>query len=326
MYLKDFQKDQNLVKHDLDFRSMVVFPVRVKNQVRAELYLLKKIQAGFDEYEIDLAESLIAHASVSLLNNDLLNDAIRAERLKEDLEIGKHVQQRLLPGSFPFEDRVDMAANSLAAEQVGGDYYDFYRIDDHRLGLLIGDVSGKGTAAAFHVAKMKGIFQSLMLQHDGPRQFIVKANTAVSNSFDKGMFITVTYMEVDLEKRKIRYSRGGHCPVLYYRHKEKEASYLEDEGLGLGIRRNGTFEKTISEKRMDYAPGDAICLFTDGLIEARHARSGEEFGYERLKQYFTDYARLPANEIVEKLMNRVEEFTGDKAPMDDISLLVLKPG
>lgn len=325
LYIKDIRKDPNLRNHDVDARSLIEFPIRVKDEIRGRMFLLKRIVAGFDEYRINLAESFIAQAIVSLQNNDLLHDALKAERLKEDLEIGKNVQKRLLPESFPYNNRIDMAADSEAARQVGGDYYDFYRIDENKMGLLMGDVSGKGTAAAFHVAKMKGIFQSLMLESYSPARFIEKANTAVSLSFDKGMFITLTYLEVDLSKHMINYSRGGHCPLLVYKAINRSAEYLEDEGLGLGILRNGSFAKTICEKSLSYRKGDAFCLYTDGLVEARHAINGEEFGYERLQQYLQDYGKLEAKEIVKRLMNRVSEFSGSDNQLDDISILVFKP-
>jgi len=325
LYIKDIRQDPNLRNHDIEERSLIEFPVRVKETLRGKLFLLKRIVSGFDEYQINLVESFIAQASVSMQNIDLLHDALKAERLKEDLEIGKNVQKRLLPDSFPYINKIDMAAESEAAQQVGGDYYDFYRIDENKMGLLIGDVSGKGTAAAFHVAKMKGIFQSLMLESYAPARFIEKANAAVSQSFDKGMFITLTYLEVDLLKQQIKYSRGGHCPLLVYRAASQQAEYLEDEGLGLGILRNGSFAKTICEKTLSYRKGDAFCLYTDGLTEARHALNEEEFGYKRLQQYLQDYGKLEAKEIVKRLMNRVKEFTGPDNQLDDISILIFKP-
>lgn len=324
VYLKDMQADTYMKYHLLNYRALLCFPLRVHGDKLYRMYVLHPMAHGFDQQETALLQSYIQQAQTALSNLFLLNDTIVHERYKEDLEIGKQVQQRLLPTHFPLDSTLDIAATSVAAEEVGGDYYDHFRIDDYKLALIMADVSGKGTTAAFHVAEMKGIFQSLVLTETGPAAFLKKANTAVGRCFDKGMFITLVYGVLDVKSNTFHYTRAGHCPVLVYKAKKRVIEHLVDDGLGLGILRDEGYDELVKEQQVTVEKGDTLIFYTDGITEARHPETKQEYGYERLRDCLLLHMDLPANKITTKIIQDIQQFTGQTLNRDDMSVMIVK--
>lgn len=324
IYIKDLQADDYMQYHLLDYRSLLCFNIRVEGDQLYRLYLLQVEANGFDQQATTLIASYVTQAVTALSNVYLLQETIAQERVKEDLAIGKQVQQRLLPESFPFAGSIDMAATSVAAEEVGGDYYDYHTIDDNRVAIIMADVSGKGTTAAFHVAEMKGIFQSLVLSETDPAHFVKKANLAVGRCFDKGMFITLVYGVLDTLQGTFTYTRAGHCPVVVYRGHNRSITLLEDDGLGLGILRDDAYDDLVAEQAITVAKGDALVFYTDGVTEARHPTTKEEYGYDRLRDCLLINMDLPAEKITAKIVQDIQQFTAQPVNRDDMSVMVVK--
>ena len=252
-----------------------------------------------------------------------MQEAIINERYKEELKIAKRVQDSLLPKTLYANDDMDIAAFSKAAAEVGGDYFDTYKMNSHKLALIIGDVSGKGTSAAFHMSQMKGIFQSLVQVELDARDFIIKANNALSNCLDRTSFITTTFFILDSEKKKFQFSRAGHCPTLYYSAKDDDVKFLEDNGLGLGILRDSQFENFVEVNEYGYQSGDILFLYTDGVTEAKNS-DNEEFGYDRLKRFLKGNKNKTASAIKEEIIKTVYEFCGSSNLDDDITTMIVK--
>ncbi|HNP79147.1 MAG TPA: SpoIIE family protein phosphatase, partial [Cyclobacteriaceae bacterium] len=194
------------------YRSLMAFPVQVKGERIGTLALLKELPDGFNKEMMQIVSAFANQAGISIENFRLLREAIQNERYKEELKIAKTVQKSLLPNRLETDADFEMAAFSESADEVGGDYYDTLRINDHQVGLIIADVSGKGTTAAFHMSQMKGIFHSLAQQGLDPKEFMVRANRALRYCLERGSFISATYFVVDTRDKKIFYSRAGHCP------------------------------------------------------------------------------------------------------------------
>ena len=214
LYIRDLAEDPYLKFHGLPYRSLVVFPVRLSKAGLHKVYLVHNRPNGFDAYTIQRLRSLIDQSKLTLEHQSLLQENITTDKLKRDVELGRQVQQRLLAFEFPKVDRLDIGSASLPAEEIGGDYFDLSLFGKQKLGVIMADVSGKGTSAAFHVAEMKGIFQSLMLSALEPEDFVARANLAVGRCFDKGMFITLVYGVIDMEHNTFSYVRAGHTPCL----------------------------------------------------------------------------------------------------------------
>ena len=308
---------------DVNFRSILEFPVIVKGEKIGTLALLKDVEDGFNKEMIDIIDTFVNQASISVENYRLLNEAIHNERYKEELKIATRVQNSLLPKELEQNEAFDIEAFTRAADEVGGDYYDTYKIDENRTALVIGDVSGKGTSAAFHMAQMKGIFHSLVQLDLDPKTFMVYANDALSRCLEKTSFITVSYFIIDKEKREISFARAGHCPTLFYNSQIDNTVYFKNKGLGLGILRNSDFHKYVHVNSFDFKPGDIILLYTDGVTEACNANK-EEFGYDNLQASLVKYANQPPSLIRDGIINDLYDFCGRKTLNDDYTLLIVK--
>lgn len=308
---------------DVQFSSILLYPVTVKNEKIGSLALLKEVDDGFNKEMIDIIDTFVNQASISVENFRLLNEAIRTERYKEELNIATRVQNSLLPDKLDRNPAFDIVAFSRAADEVGGDYYDTFNLDDCRTVLIIGDVSGKGTSAAFHMAQMKGVFQSLVQLDLDPKAFLVHANNALSRCLENTSFITVSYFIVDRKTKKVSFARAGHCPTLYYNAEKNETKYFKNKGLGLGILRNSNFHKYVQVNEFDIGAGDIIILYTDGITEACN-KNKEQFGYDKLQASLVKYANLEPESIQEGIINDLYEFCGNTSLGDDYTLLIVK--
>lgn len=308
----------------LSFKSALIVPLVINQKTMGRLYLVKEVKDGFNKEMINIISTFVGQACISVENYRLLNEAIKNERYKEELKIAQRVQRSLLPKELHHDEFFDIAAFSVAADEVGGDYYETYPISARKFAVIIGDVSGKGTSAAFNMSQMKGIFHSLVQLNPSPSEFIKKANVALGLCLEKNHFITTSFYIIDTEQKTITYSRAGHCPTLYFNNSTKECDYLSIDGMGLGILRNSMFDKYVHETTFSFQPGDSMLLFTDGIIEAKN-ESGTEFGYERLKMVLKNNCHLSPSQIHEKIIEEVYSFIGKHVVIDDdYSIVVVK--
>lgn len=310
------------IKHEI-YKSIFVFPLYIQDKQIASIALLKDVNDGFSKEMIEIIRTFVNQASISIENYRLMEEAIINERYKEELKIAKRVQDSLIPKKLYSNDDLEISGFSMAAAEVGGDYFDTYKMDDTRLAIIVGDVSGKGTSAAFHMSQMKGIFQSLVQLNLSAKDFIVKANNALSGCLDRTSFITTIYFIIDSETKKFEFSRAGHCPTLYYSAKDKKVSYLEDHGLGLGILRDSQFKNFVEANEIKYSSGDILFLYTDGITEAKNGKN-EEFGYDRLKQFLEKHTFYSAEYIKEEILKTLYDFCGSSNLEDDITTLIVK--
>jgi serine phosphatase RsbU (regulator of sigma subunit) len=310
------------VKHEF-YKSILVIPVFIQDKQIAILSMVKDVNDGFTKEMVEIVRTFINQASISIENYRLMEQAIKNERYKEELKIAKRVQDSLLPKVLHTNADLEISGFSKAAAEVGGDYFDTYKLDQDRLAIIVGDVSGKGTSAAFHMSQMKGIFQSLVQLNLTAKDFIIKANNALSECLDRTSFITISYFIIDSKSKKFEFSRAGHCPTLYYSAKKQKVEFLEDNGLGLGILRDSQFDEFVDTTVMGYDSGDILFLYTDGITEAK-SKINEEFGYERLKQFLENHVYYSAEFIKEEILKNLYEFCGSSNLDDDITTLIIK--
>lgn len=305
------------------YRSLMAFPVHVKGEKIGTLALLKELPEGFNKEMSQIVSAFANQAGISIENFRLLKEAIQNERYKEELKIAKTVQKSLLPDKLEMGDDFEIAAFSESADEVGGDYYDTLRINDHQVGLIIADVSGKGTTAAFHMSQMKGIFHSLAQQALEPKEFMVRANQALRYCLERGSFISAIYFVVDSREKMIYYSRAGHCPVLMYRAAEQKAEYLVDKGTALGMIKGADYSNFVTTNSISYGSGDVMVLYTDGITEAKSPK-GEEFGLNLLKKRIVEVVIRSPKEIQEHLIKKLYEYTGTEEINDDYTTMIVK--
>ncbi len=321
-------KTKNLSKHLASlrgsrFRSILAFPINVKGNNIGTLALLKELPDGFNKEMTKIVSTFANQAGISIENFRLLEEALQNERYKEELKIAKMVQKSLLPQLLEKDDDFEIEAFSESADEVGGDYYDTLRIGDHMMSLIIADVSGKGTTAAFHMSQMKGIFHSLAQQDFEPHEFMARANQALVYCLERGSFISASYFVINTDKKKIRYARAGHCPVLYYHAEQNCIEYFKDKGIALGMVRNKSYSNFIQTYEFEYKPGDIMVLYTDGITEAKNKKN-EEFGYDRLATTLLEVKTLPAKQIQSHLVSRLYDFSETRNINDDYTTMIVK--
>ena len=322
---KDYKKHRK--KHRMlklpEYKSVLWIPLVVKNTTIGTLVILKEVADGFNKEMVSIIGTFASQACISVENFQLLSETIENERYKEELEIANRVHQSLLPKKPVSNDAFEIAAFSEAADQVGGDYYDIHQINPHKFIIIIGDVSGKGTSAAFNMSQMKGVFHSLAQLDLSPDQFLIHANAALGRCLERTSFITASFFVVDTQKESIEFARAGHCPTLYYNANEQKATFLENQGLGLGIIRNEKFNEYVEVTKVNYSSGDIVLLYTDGITEATNIQH-EQFGYERLKCFLEQHTNDETQSLQEKLLGELFTFCNGKALDDDYTALFIK--
>jgi serine phosphatase RsbU (regulator of sigma subunit) len=273
----------------------------------------------------ELAESF---NSMTASIEDLLAQKAEKERLEQELRIARSIQMSLLPQGGLATAGFALTAHCEPAREVGGDYYDYLPIDADRMGILIADVSGKGTSAALYMAELKGIVLSLSQVHASPRELLIDANRILSRHLDSRSFITITYAVLDLRERTLRYARAGHCPLIYMPGPycdDRAAQVLTPDGMvvGLQLDEGQMFSRHLEEATIPFGPGDLFLLYTDGITEAMNPE-GDCFGDDRLAALVTGHAHLPAEELRERILRDVRAFAGSVAQQDDMTMVLLR--
>jgi serine phosphatase RsbU (regulator of sigma subunit) len=253
----------------------------------------------------------------------LLLESAEKQRLEEELRIARQIQMSLLPQDTVTLPGLRIAALCLPAAEVGGDYYDLLPLSDTRMGVLVADVSGKGTSAALYMAELKGLVLSLSRIYDSPARLLCEANRILAANMDSRSFITMTYAVVDTGARRIRFARAGHNPIIHLDTRTGRTRVLAPPGLGLGLDPGPRFEDILEEVDAPLVSGDVFVFFTDGLSEAMNDKA-ELFGERRLRDVIERSEALGTEQMKDAILAGIRAFVGDAAPHDDMTLVVLK--
>jgi phosphoserine phosphatase RsbU/P len=259
----------------------------------------------------------------------LLQTAAEKKRLEEELRIARAIQMSLLPRGPLDVEGLGITALCVPAREVGGDYYDFFHLPGDRLGILIADVSGKGTSAALYMAELKGLVLALSQRYESPRDLLIEVNRIISEHLDSRSFITITYAVIDLDLGAMTFCRAGHTPLIFLPGPASPAPavrVLTPSGMVLGLRIDGAAEKfaeLLEEERIDLSGGDVIVLYTDGITEAMNPDS-DLFGDTRLSRIVEEHGHLESGELRERIMREIEAFVGTADQHDDMTMILLK--
>ena len=275
---------------------------------------------------IDLDDlSVTIEKAIEQINyvHEMQREHLQLESLKTDLAVASEIQHAILPRVFPpFPDLVeqlDIAASMTPAKDVGGDFYDFFRIDDHRIGFIIADVSGKGIPAAIFMAVSRTLIRATGIRGGSPSDCVTYSNKLLSSESVDCMFVTLFYGILDVQSGEVVYCNAGHNPpyLLKQNGDVEVLSVSKDPMVGAidGIEYH--------EERFTMEKGDALVMFTDGVTEAMNT-SFEEFGEERLVETLEGVTLHSCKQIIEAVKTDVASFTKDAEQSDDLTLLVIK--
>ena len=269
----------------------------------------------------DLADSF-NRMSASI--EHLLHVQREKQRLDDELRIAREIQRSLLPVRPPQMAGLNIADLCEPAREVGGDYYDFFELGPRQLGVLIADVSGKGTSAALYMAELKGLMLALSHTERSPRRLLVTVNHLLAEHLDNRSFITATYAVIDLDLMTLTHARAGHTPLIVV--SAGKSDVIISDGMVLGLRLPGAserFEALLEEQTRPLIPGDLIVLYTDGITEAMNG-DGDLFGDAALGRILGSGARHDAASVRERVVREVNTFVGDAEPHDDMTMVVIK--
>lgn len=254
---------------------------------------------------------------------EMQQEHTQLESLKGDLAIAREIQQAILPRIFPpfpeIADKVELAASMKAAKDVGGDFYDFFRIDDNRIGLVMADVSGKGIPAAIFMAVSRTLLRATALRGESPAACITYTNKLLEKESVSSMFVTIFYGIFDINTGELTYCNAGHNPPYIIRNNGKiEVFPVPDNPIA------GFFDELeFTEDIIRIEKNETLVLFTDGVNEAM-STSFEEFGDERFVATLEKSGSDNCQQIIDNIHSSLSEFVGEAEQSDDITLLVLK--
>lgn len=302
------------------FRGHAVVPLVVEDRSIGALVVNNRFPRLLTDDELRLLGLMANQAAIAIETSRLQRGELELLRRDEELAIGRKMQRSLMPTVYPQLEDYEFAVSYEAALQVGGDFYDFCwpSGEGDKLGLIIGDVSGKGVPAALFMAMSRTNIRSAALSGRSPSEALKRANELILNDSQADVFLSAIYAMLDPETGRLTYANGGHNRPLFIKAATGEIQELSARGIILG-----QFEEVdLEEASIEFSPGDTMILYTDGVTEAINADE-QPFGEDRLKAILASNAGANAEEIVAAITEAVVSFVGSEPQADDFTILAV---
>lgn len=303
-------------------RASLMVPMVFQNKVVGLLSLgEKKSGKAFNREDIELLRTLASQGAVAVKNAVLFQENLENQRMEEELSIARDLQMSMLPAVCPKVSGAALAADSLPAREVGGDFYDFIEMGGEILGIVIGDVSGKGVSSALIMSASRSIFRILSEEPAGVGEIMVRASHRTRKDIKSGMFVALLYAVYDSRDKTLSLCSAGQTQPVHISSRTGAARLVETEGdtFPLGIVADADYRET----RVSLESGDKIVFYTDGLVEAMNEQ-GELFGFERLLVLAQEAQALPAEALLKAVLGAAGAFAGNAAQHDDLTVIVLE--
>lgn len=314
----DVTKDSRYIESRPTTRSELVVPMFSGGEIVGAFNIESDRQGAYTASELEIVWAFANQAAMSVVRARLFEDAIEQHQLKDELLIARRIQESFLPETFPRSPGFDLDAVNVSSTEVGGDYYDFVPIVENQIGVAIGDVAGHGVPAALIMASFRASLLAEIRNNYAIRTIMKKVNNLICESVKRGEFVTAVYGVLDTRNRIFTFANAGHNPPLLLRKSGKVES-LREGGLMLGVLRDREYE----ERPISIGSGDILVFYTDGITESANSKD-ELFGTERLIALVKEHRALPAREIRERIMGAVLDFRSESAPIDDLTLMLVK--
>lgn len=300
-------------------RSVLAVPLGVADKVFGIIYADSPIAEGrFTEDHLKLLTTLASVAAIRVENARLLEAQLQQERLERELQLAMEIQQRFQPTAPPTVSGYELQGISFPCYEIGGDYYDFIERDDGRLVIALGDVSGKGTAAALLMSSLHAAVHAQAGSHETLVETISAVNRYLADNIPPNRFVTLFYAELDPASGALSFLNAGHNPPLIV-HAAGTVEQLASGGLPLGIKRDAEYR----EGRTQLQPGDILVIYSDGVTEAA-SPSGEEFGPTRLYEVVSRNIDASAAGVRDRIESALTKFSQGTQAADDITLVIVK--
>lgn len=268
-------------------------------------------------------KSIAEQSAFALYNAIIYSEANEKKRLDHDLQIARDIQRILLPSEAPVIPGFEISGINIPARHVSGDYFDYIRVDDDRLGVAIADVSGKGVPASIIMAICRSVLRSQAAGNASPADVLQKVNRQIYPDIKEDMFISMAYVILDHTGGSIAFARAGHDAPLLYRHREGTVTPVKPPGMVVGIDSGSVFDRITGDVALSLERDDCLLLYTDGVTEALDA-SGDEFGPDRMIKCVQASAPNGAQALITALIDELRGFVGTHPQNDDITLIAIR--
>ena len=275
----------------------------------------------YSQEDVNLLATVAGQAAIAIENSRLHKSEIDQQRVKEELDLARKIQQGLFPKKNPEISGLDIAGVSVPALSVGGDYYDFIQLSPDKILAVVADVSGKGMSAALYMSKVQGMVQLAAHIYKTPKEMLTNINRRIFDGMDRKSFITMILALFDLKKKEVRICRAGHNKALL--SVNGKIRFLEGGGIGLGLERGPVFEDAIEEVRISIKPDSLFLFYTDGITEAMNEKQ-QQLGEDAIVDLLKTKGHLSAESIQHAILTKVEKFRGPAEQHDDVTMIVVK--
>jgi phosphoserine phosphatase RsbU/P len=303
-------------------QAQLLVPLIYENRLTGLIALGRKKSGKFYRREdINLLNVLANQGAVAIENARMVQEVIEKERMEEELSIARDLQVSMLPAECPQMAGFQIAAFSLAAREVGGDFYDFIDMGKDRLGLVIGDVTGKSVSGALVVSASRSVFRMLSEEEATVAERMMRANRRMKKDLMNGMFVALLYAVLDGAAKTLALCSAGQAQPVRRQSVSAGAELIETRGdtFPLGILDEADYEETV----LTLCPGDAIVLYTDGIVEAMNP-AGEIFGFDRLLETVGAFSGASADALLKEILARVSSFAASAPQHDDLTIIVIR--
>ena len=316
-----------LVPHQNKFKRALVFTRSLFNAFLLKLSAARRVfyLSALLIFIVGLLVTNDAYLIFSFLIINFLLAFELADKMvvKDDLELAKKIQTSLMPQNSPENNHFTIAAYCEAAQDVGGDYFDL--IESEKLGktfIVIGDISGKGMAAALYMVRVQAIVHFLIETHSDVKEIIVELKKYFAKKLKREYFLTISIASID-SGGKVKFCRAGHTPLLHFIKSKNEFEIINPKGIGIGLNDKGMFEKMLTEQTIETEKDDILFFYTDGVTEMMNINK-LQFGEERIKKIIIENANKSAEEIKEKILQTIQRFRANAPVNDDLTMILLK--
>jgi sigma-B regulation protein RsbU (phosphoserine phosphatase) len=311
-----YQAGQSIIMRGL--RAILCAPLLAQGRLLGAIYVDTSMKAGnFSQADRDLLSAVAGQAAIALENARLYTESVEKGRLERELQMAREIQQSLLPRTMPKVKGYDVGAIWKAAREVAGDFYDIFVLDDNRFSVVIADVSDKGAGAALFMAVARTMIRAHSHAGLSAIETMSRTNDLILEDAESGMFVTVYQSMLSPDGSSVHVN-AGHNPPLLFRRATNDMLFMPRGGRAIGWFPDNPLQSV----ELHLEPGDVLVYYTDGVTEAQSV-SGEFFGEDRLADLVQRSVNLPAQQIVDLIVQAVDEFAAGMPQFDDQTIVVV---
>jgi serine phosphatase RsbU (regulator of sigma subunit) len=294
-------------------------PLSIKGEVFGVMLAAEaNVPPSFHERRQEIISGIAQQVSLTIQNDRLNHEMVERERLEKEIQLARQIQRTFLPSRLPDLPGWDLAIVWQTAREVGGDFYDIFKLGSDKLGIVIADVSDKGMPAALYMTVARTLIRAFVRDIASPAKVLDRVNRLLVGDSQDGLFVTAVYAVLDLRDGTLTYANAGHNLPLIVHAKTRQIEALPKGGMALGV----VARSKILEHTLEICPGDQLILYTDGVSESMSA-TGEIFGEDRLSQAIEQAPNRGAHEIIQHITGILRDFRQGASASDDLTMVVI---